>query len=99
MHTLFCIAYGTGITATLSLALPVDSTICFARNFILETDVRDVYALPFSEIVKQIQIELTIDPPKHQQHPTTLGCYERPIVERQTNKRGKNSQVKEKTIM
>ena len=75
MRTLFCIAYGKVITATLSLALPVDSAIRFTHNFILETEVREVYGLSLSEIVKQIQIELTIGPPRHQRHPAPLCCY------------------------
>ena len=52
MYTLFGIAHGKVITATLPLALAIDSTISFARDFILEEDIREVYRLDLSEIEK-----------------------------------------------
>jgi len=74
VYTLFGIAHGKAIIATLALALSINSTIRFAPNFILEMDVREVYGLPLSEIAKQIEMGLTIDPSGHQspgQRPVT----------------------------
>jgi len=63
------------ITATLSLVLSIDCMICFALNFILEKNVKEVYGLPLTEIAaKWIEMRLTIDPSAHQcpdQHPVT----------------------------
>ena len=74
MYTLFGMTQGKVITATLSLALAIDRTISFAPDFILEQDVREVYRLDLSEIEKQIQMGLTVDPSRRQcpgQHPVT----------------------------
>jgi len=53
--------HGRGITETLSLERSIDSTICFAPDFILENDVREVYGLPLSEIAKRIETGHMID--------------------------------------
>ena len=74
MYTLFGIAHGKVITATLHLALATDSTISFAPDFILEQDIPEVYKLDLSEIEKQIQMGLTVDPSRRRcpgQHPVT----------------------------
>ena len=72
MDTLFTIAQGEVITATLSFVLSIDSTICFAPDFILENDVREIYGLPSLEIAKQIDIDLSR--PQHRgQHPWLPG--------------------------
>ena len=62
MYALFGMTHGKVITVTLSLVLSIDSTISFAPDFILEQDVREVYRLHLSEIEKQIQMGLTVDP-------------------------------------
>jgi len=43
VYSLFGIAHGKVITATLSLVLSVDCTIRSAPNFILEKDVKEIY--------------------------------------------------------
>jgi len=65
VDTLFGIAHGKVITATPSLALSIFSTICFTLDFILEKDEREVCRLPLSEIARQIEMGLTIDPSRH----------------------------------
>ena len=45
--TLFGIAHGKVITATLALELSIDSTIPFAPDIMLEMDVREVYELNY----------------------------------------------------
>jgi len=56
VYTLFGMTQGKVITATLSLALAIDSRISFAPDFILEQDVREVYRLDLPEIEKQIHM-------------------------------------------